>query len=64
MSHPDPEQRGRTSTENAQTRWERQGNPPSQPESRPLEFFGWTFYAVIGAIIALGVFGLLLFHGA
>jgi hypothetical protein len=64
MTHPDPEQRGRTSTENAQERWEREGNPPSQQVSRPLELFGWTFYVVVGVLILVVLFGLLLFHGA
>ena len=63
MSHPDPEQRAGTSTENAQERWEQQGNPPSQPPSKPVEFFGWTFYVVVGVLMLLVLFGLVLFHG-
>jgi hypothetical protein len=59
MAHPDPEQRGGTSTENAQ---EREGNPPSQPVSKPVAFFGWTFYVVVGIFVLLVVFGLFLFH--
>ena len=63
MAHPDPEQRERTSTENAQQRWEREGNPPSQPVSRPVAFLGWTFYVVVGLLVLLVVFGLFVFHG-
>jgi hypothetical protein len=50
MAAPDPEDR-QQEIPDAEQRWRERGNPPSQPVSKPVAFFGWGFWVVAGVVL-------------